>query len=117
MFDTATTTSTDSWSGTGWIISPGYGVNVVDVPPPQTADDRVAEPFPLEVLLADGLQVLGVDEYLELAEDLVVAQEAVEEYEANGIDGSVAYSEYRAQRVWPIRLIMKSGCLHVLNET
>lgn len=98
MYATSTTTSTDTWSRTGWVISPGYRVNVGDVPPPQTADDLVAEPFPLEVLLADPLQVLGMDEYLELVEDLVVAQEAVEEYEAYGIDGSMAYREYRNQR-------------------
>ena len=98
MYATSTSTSIDTWSRTGWIISPGHRVNVVDVPPPQTADDLVAEPFPLDVQLADALQVLGMDEYLELVEDLVVAREAVNEYEANGIDGSIAYSEYRNQR-------------------
>ena len=70
----------------------------MDVPPPQTADDLVGEPFSSGGQSADILQRLEMDEYLELIEDVAAARQAVEEYEASGIDGSIAYGEYRERR-------------------
>ena len=98
MYATSTSTSTDTWDGSGWIISPGHRIGVIDVPPPSTADALVAEPFPSEARLAYVLQVLEIDEYLDLIEDLNVARKAIEDYAANGTDGTVLYSEYRDQR-------------------
>ena len=35
----------------------------------------------------------------ELTEDLAVAEQALEEYEAQGIEGTTSYTEYRAKRL------------------
>ena len=35
----------------------------------------------------------------ELIEDLAAANQALEEYEAQGIDGTTSYTEYRAKRL------------------
>ncbi len=35
----------------------------------------------------------------ELMEDLAAAQQAVEEYEARGIEGTIPYTQYRSQRI------------------
>ena len=37
----------------------------------------------------------------ELAEDLTLAQQAVEEYETKDIEGTVPYSQYRSKRLGP----------------
>ena len=54
---------------------------------------------------ADGLngepEFLDSDEYEELAEDMALAQEAVEEYETKGIEGTIPYSQYRSKRLGP----------------
>ena len=36
-----------------------------------------------------------------LKEDLAAAQEAMEEYEAKGIEGTIPYSQYRSKRLGP----------------
>ena len=38
--------------------------------------------------------------YLELIKDLAVAKQALEDYEAHGIEHTTLYSEYRAKRLW-----------------
>ena len=40
---------------------------------------------------------LGV--HRELTEDLAVVEQALEEYEAQGIEGATTYSEYRTKRI------------------
>ena len=35
----------------------------------------------------------------ELTEDLAVAEQALEEYESQGIEGTTSYTEYRAKRL------------------
>ena len=37
------------------------------------------------------------DEYEELSDDMALAQQAVEEYEAKGIEGTILYSQYRSK--------------------
>ena len=39
------------------------------------------------------------DDSDELMEDLAAAQQAMEEYEAKGIEGTIPYSQYRSQRI------------------
>ena len=41
------------------------------------------------------------DEYQELKEDLAAAQEAMEEYEAKGIEDTIPYSQYRSKWLGP----------------
>ena len=42
-------------------------------------------------------EMVDSDEYQESKEDLVAAQQAVEEYEADGIEGTIPYSRYRSK--------------------
>ena len=42
-------------------------------------------------------EMVDGDEYEELKEDLAAAQEAMEEYEATGIEGTISYSQYRSK--------------------
>ncbi len=52
---------------------------------------------------ADGLngepELVDSDEHEELTEDVALAQRAVEEYEAKGIEGTIPYSQYRSKRL------------------
>ncbi len=54
---------------------------------------------------ADGLngepELVAPDEYEALAEDVALAQQAVEEYETKGIEGTIPYSQYRSKRLGP----------------
>ena len=54
------------------------------------ADGRNGEP-----------ELVDSDEYEELAEDVALAQQAVEEYEAEGIAGTIPYRQYRSKRLGP----------------
>ena len=46
-------------------------------------------------------ELVDSDQYEELKEDLAAAQEAMEEYEAKGIKGTIPYSQYRSKRLGP----------------
>ena len=46
-------------------------------------------------------QMVDADEYQESIEDLAVARQAVEEYEAKGIEGTIPYSQYRSKWLGP----------------
>ena len=99
MYAMSTNTSTDTWVNSGWAISPGHALNVVDVPPPPASHGLVPDLFQSEPPLGGDLRVLDLDEYLELLEDVTEAQKAAEEYGARGIEGTIAYSEYRDKRL------------------
>ena len=42
-------------------------------------------------------EIVDADEYQESIEDLAVARQAVEEYEAKGIEDTIPYSRYRSK--------------------
>ena len=42
-------------------------------------------------------EMVDADEYQESIEDLAVARQAVEEYEAKGIEGTIPYGRYRSK--------------------
>ena len=42
-------------------------------------------------------ELVDTDQDEELKEDLAAAQEAMEEYEATGIEGTISYSQYRSK--------------------
>ena len=46
-------------------------------------------------------QVVDSDVYQESKEDLAVARQAVKEYEAKGIEGTILYSQYRSKWLGP----------------
>ncbi len=46
-------------------------------------------------------ELVDSDEYEALAEDVALAQQAVEEYETKGIEGTIHYSQYRSKRLGP----------------
>ena len=49
--------------------------------------------------LQSNIDTRDPESHRELAEDLAVADQAVEEYEAQGVDGTTSYNEYRAKRL------------------
>ena len=91
----------NTWTRSGWVISPGYGLGIVDAPPPRAADDFVAEPLPPHANLPDMPQALEPEEYFEFLEDVVVAQEAEKDYDTRGIEGTISYDDYRNRRLGP----------------
>ena len=44
---------------------------------------------------------VDADEYQESKEDMATAQQAMEEYEAKGIEGTIPYSQYRSKWLGP----------------
>ena len=95
----STNTSMNSWTRSGWVVNPGHGLGIIDAPPPQAADEFVAESLPPQANVADMLQVLEPEEYFEFVEDLLLAQEAEEEYNTHGIEGTISYTDYRNRRL------------------
>ena len=96
---TMTDTSTDTWADSGWVISPGHGLGVVDTPSPGPARDFVAEQSPAQDILGEVLKALEPEDFFEFVDDLIAAKKAEEEYKTNGIDGTVSYNEYRTKRI------------------
>ena len=45
--------------------------------------------------------LVDADEHEEMKEDLALAQEAMEEYEAKGIEDTIPYSQYRSKWLGP----------------
>ena len=86
MGATTATASMKDWHKSGWVITASHVLAVVEAPPPPaTAPGELRE-------VAD-------EDYYETIEDLAVAKEALEEYEASGVVETTPYSEYRAQRL------------------
>ena len=56
-----------------------------------------AEPIEKQGELVGEPQNLDPDGHEELAEDIALAREAAEEYEAKGLEDTIPYSEYRAK--------------------
>lgn len=80
------TASMKDWHKSGWIITASHVLVVVEAPPPPpTAPGELRE--------------VSSKDYYEVIEDIVVAKEALEEYEASGVVGTAPYSEYRARRL------------------
>ena len=44
-------------------------------------------------------RMVDADVYHESKEDMAAAQQAMEEYEAKGIEGAIPYSQYRSKRL------------------
>ena len=99
MATLSTSTGPEAWSNSGWTISSGRGVVSVDVPPPQTVENLVAEPFPLEELASEYLEVFEDEDYEELLEDIGIARALEEDRRTHGPDYYMPYSEYRKQRL------------------
>lgn len=49
--------------------------------------------------LPDTVRPEDPEAYHELVEDLAIAERALEEYDAQGIEGTTSYNEYRAKRL------------------
>ena len=56
-------------------------------------DDKANDELPDVVVPEDN------ETHHELAEDLAIAEQALEEYDARGIEGTTSYNEYRAKRL------------------
>lgn len=98
---TASASMQDWYSSATWTISPGYVTGAEGRSPPSSiqAFGRVEEWDPSEDRLRGGFEFVGREDYEDLVEDLAVAERAMEEYANQGLDGTVAYSEYRASRL------------------
>ena len=94
------TTSMENWVSSGWTITSGHILGVMESPPPPTATGDILEEwgFPLDAV-GGGFELVGAETYDELIEDLILARQALEEYDARGIVGSTSYGEYRAKRL------------------
>ncbi len=49
--------------------------------------------------LPDTVRPEDTEAYHELVEDLAIVERALEEYDAQGIEGTTSYNEYRAKRL------------------
>ena len=87
--DTSTTTNMNSWTDTGWIINSGYGLGVIDAPPPKAASKFAGELFVAQLNVGDMLQGLEPEGYFEFVPDQLLAQEAEREYDTYGIEGTI----------------------------
>ena len=56
-------------------------------------DDKAENERPVRVEIKDS------ETHRELIEDLAVADQALEEYEVQGVEGATPYNEYRAKRL------------------
>ena len=92
-------TSNDNWVSSGWIIRPGFGAGIVDIPPPRAAEPNLYMPYLTELPVIEGLRLMELEEYLELLEDLAIAEKVEEEYFSAGIEGTIPYSRYRNRRL------------------
>ena len=99
MLALSTTTSTNSWVTPEWLITSGHGVELVDIPPPSTDDTFGNELPPLGMPVTDKLDLPDRVGYTEFIEDLALAEEAESEYQSWGITKTIAYTEYRNQRL------------------
>ena len=89
----------DTWADSGWFISPSHGLGVVDMPSPGAAKDLLAEQSPAIDLLGEVLKTLEPEDIFDFMDDLITAKSAEEEYETNGIEGTISYHEYRNRRL------------------
>lgn len=102
MITLTATTNMHGWLSAGWTIVPGHvpGITIPQPTPPRSTAESLRDWGELETPLG-GLEIIGSDEYEELLEDVALAQQAVEEYEAGGIVGTTPYSQYRSKRLGP----------------
>ena len=99
MSDQTSTTSMHDWMRSGWRIVPGDVLaesKALTPPAPLATRDIFNERDTLEDRLQEQHDSMWD---WELMEDLADAQQALEEYEAVGIEGTIPYSEYRAERL------------------
>ena len=99
MSDRTSTTSMEDWMRSGWMIFPSNVLAESEAltPPAPLATKNIShEQDTLENVLQVQHDSIGDWEFLE---DLDEAQNALEEYEAVGIEGTIPYSEYRAKRL------------------
>ena len=80
------TASMADWFTTDWTIKASYSLASIDTPPPPPTAPGELRENPDEL-------------YEESLEDLAIAKQASEEYEASGIDDTIPYNEYRARRL------------------
>ena len=94
------TTSMQHWVSSGWTITSGHILGVMEPPPPPTATGDILEEWGMPAdALSGGFELVGPEVYDELIIDLVTAQQALDEYDAQGIEGTTSYNEYRAKRL------------------
>ena len=98
MSASSTSTSMNGWTHADWVIETGYGLDVIDAPPPRAADEFSEELIPPQ---DDVLEILEREESFEFEEDLLIAKNAEMEYDARGIEGTVSYNDYRNRRLGP----------------
>ena len=97
MTEHTDTTGMRDWINSGWTIASGYVQGTVFAPPPPrtTATDIEQDALPGADLPSGGFQIMRVEDYEDYIEDVFAAQQAMEEYERIGLEGTIAYSELR----------------------
>ena len=96
------TTSMKDWISSGWTITPGHTLGLVPPPlPPLAAGDILSGWNPPADALMGGFKLVVAEEHRDYVEDLVLSEQMTEKYEAQGIEGTISYSVYRARRLGP----------------
>ena len=98
---TASACMQDWYSSATWTISPGYVTGLEGRSPLSSIEayGRVEAWDPSKEELRGGFELVAREDYEELVADLAVAERALEDYASRGLEGTAAYSEYRASRL------------------
>ena len=97
------TTSMRDWIDSGWTITSLHVLEIAgpQPSPPMANSELLKEWDPAADALRGEFELMGPDAHWELIQDLAVAEQALEEYDVAGIEGTLPYSEYRARRLGP----------------
>ena len=103
MTSLTATTSMKDWISSGWTITPGYILGLAGPPslPPGATGDILSGWNPPADALRGEFKLVGAEDYRDHIEDLALAEQMLEEYETQGIEGTIPYSVYRARRLGP----------------
>ena len=99
MIEHTATTGMREWTNSGWTLASGYIQEALFAPPPRPmkVTDLVQDVSlgPQVEVPSGEFEVMRAEDYEDYIEDVFAAQQAMEEYERDGLKGTIAYREFR----------------------